>query len=115
MAQLTKDKTQTSALRVAGSSEHGSRAARLGLWNAASFIQDVNGAEVFALFMFVRIAGALAQYAMDSSFVEQGVNQRGEASTSAWADLWRDVWREIDACRSMGDSLSVCKVKTHRS
>ena len=38
---------------------------------------------------------APAQYVTDSSFVEQGVNQRGrkatQASTSAWADLWRDV------------------------
>ena len=75
-------------------------------------IQDVDGAELFALLMFLRIAFAPAQYVTDSSFVEQGVNQRGrkatEASTSAWADLWRDVWREIDECGGLGD-----KVKAH--
>ena len=41
---------------------------------------------------------APAQYVTDSSFVEQGVNQRGRVatvtSTSAWADLWRDAWCE---------------------
>ena len=50
-------------------------------------IQDVDGAQLFGLFMLLRIARALAQYVTDSSFVEQGVNQRGrkatEASTSA--------------------------------
>ena len=40
-------------------------------------IQDVDGAELFGLFMFLRIAHAPAQYVTDSSFVEQGVNQRG--------------------------------------
>ena len=64
-------------------------------------IQDVDGAELFGLFMFLRIARAPAQYVTDSSFVEQGVYQRGReatvASASAWADLWRDVWCEIDA------------------
>ena len=52
-------------------------------------IHDVDGAEFFGLFMFLRIA--LAQYVTDSSFVEQGVDQRGReatvASASAWADL----------------------------
>ena len=42
-----------------------------------SLIQDVDGAEVFGLFMFLRIAHAPAQYVTDSSFVEQGANQRG--------------------------------------
>ena len=73
--------------------------------------QDVDGAELFVLFMFLRIAPAPAQYVTDSSFVEQSVNQRGrkvtEASTSAWADLWRDAWREIDAWGGLGDDLSV--------
>ena len=32
------------------------------------------GAELFVLFMFLRIARAPAQYVTDSSFVEQGVN-----------------------------------------
>ena len=67
--------------------------------------------------MFLRIARASAQYVTDSSFVEQGVNQRGrlatEASTSAWADLWRDVWCEIDVWGSLGENLSVRKVKAH--
>ena len=77
-------------------------------------IQDVDGAELFGLFMFLRIARALAQYVTDSSFVEQGVNKRGRsASTSAWADLWRDVWCEIDAWGGLGDKLSVRKVKAH--
>ena len=75
-------------------------------------IQDVHGAELSGLFMFLRITHALAQYATDSSFVEQGVNQRGrtvtEASTSAWADWWRDVW-----WGGLGDTLSVRKVKAH--
>ena len=79
-------------------------------------IQDVDGAELFGLFMLLRIAHALAQY-VTGSFVEQGVNQRGrkatEASTSAWADLWRDVWCEIDAWEGLGDTLSVRKVKAH--
>ena len=59
------------------------------------FVQDVDWAELFGLFMFLRIARALAQYVTDSSFVEQGEDQRGraatESSTPAWADLWRDV------------------------
>ena len=73
-------------------------------------IQDVDGAELFGLFMFLRIARAPAQHVTDSSFVEQGVDQRGrsatEASTSAWADLWRDVWCEIDAWRGLGDNFA---------
>ena len=80
-------------------------------------IQDVGGAELFGLFMFLRIARAPAQYVTDSSFVEQGVNQRGRsatvANTSAWAGLWRDVWCEIGAWRGLGDNLSVRKVKVH--
>ena len=75
------------------------------------------GAELFGLFMFLRIARALAQYVTDSSFVEQGVNQRGraatESSTSTWADVCRDVWREIDAWDGFDADLSVRKVKTH--
>ena len=67
--------------------------------------------------MFLRIARAPAQHATDSSFVEQGVNQRGrlatEASTSASADLWRDVWCEIDAWGGLGENLSVRTVKAH--
>ena len=55
-------------------------------------------AELFGLFMILRIAHAPAQHVTCSSFVEQGVYQRGrkatEASTSAWADLWRNVWRD---------------------
>ena len=78
-------------------------------------IQDVDGAELLGLLMFLRIARAPAQHVTDSSFVEQGVNQRGRsatvASTSAWADLWRDVWCEIDAWRGLGDNLAVRKVK----
>ena len=35
-------------------------------------IQDVNGAELFGLFMFLRIARAPAQYVTDRSFVEFG-------------------------------------------
>ena len=46
-----------------------------------------------------------AQCVTDSSFVEQGVNQRGRKATVAcacsWADLWRDVWCEIDAWRGL--------------
>ena len=80
-------------------------------------IQDVDGAELFGFFMFLRFARAPAQYVTDSSFVEDGVNKRGRASTvastAAWADLWRDVWREIDAWGGLGDSLSVRKVKAH--
>ena len=80
-------------------------------------IQDVDGADLFGLFMFLRIARAPAQYVTDTSFVEQGVNQRGrsatEASTSAWADLCRDVWREVDAWGGLGDNFSVRKVKAH--
>ena len=57
------------------------------------------------------------QHVTDSSFVEQGVNRRGRMATatsaSAWADLWRDVWREINAWGSLGDNLSVRKVKAH--
>ena len=70
-------------------------------------IQDIDGAELFGLFMFLRIARAPAQYVTDSSFVEQGV------STSVWADLWRDVWCEIDAWGGLGDNLFVRKVKAH--
>ena len=80
-------------------------------------IQDVDGAELFGLGMFLRIARAPAQNVTDSSFVEQGVNQRGrsatEASTSAWADLWRDVWCKIDVWGGLGENLSVRKVKAH--
>ena len=80
-------------------------------------IQDVDGAELFGLFMFVRIARAPGQHVTDSSFVEQGVNRRGRKATatsaSAWADLWRDVWCEIDACGGLGGNLSVRKVKAH--
>ena len=36
-------------------------------------IQNVGGAELFGLFMFLRIASAPAQYVTDSSFVEQCV------------------------------------------
>ena len=60
---------------------------------------------------------APAQYVTDSSFVEQGVYQRGRkatvASASAWADLWRDVWCEIDAWGGLGDNFSVRLVKAH--
>ena len=77
-------------------------------------IQDVDGAELVGVFMFLRIAQAPAQYVTDSSLVEEGVDQRGrkatEASTSAWADLWRDVRREIEAWGGLGDTLSVRKV-----
>ena len=80
-------------------------------------IQDVNAAELFGLFMFLRIARAPAQHVTDCSFVEQGVNQRvrsaTEASTPAWADLWRDVWCGIDAWGGLGENLSVRKVKAH--
>ena len=78
-------------------------------------IQHVDGAELFGLFMFLRIAHAPAQSVTDSSFVEQGVNQRGrkatEASPPARADLCRDVWCETDAWGGLGDTLSVRKVK----
>ena len=67
--------------------------------------------------MFLRIAHAPAPYVTDSSFVEQGVYQRGrkatETSTSAWADLWRDVWCVIQVWDGLGDSLSVRKVTAH--
>ena len=75
-------------------------------------IRNVEGAELFDLFMFLRIAQAVAQYVTDSSFVEQDVNFRGrkvtEAGASAWADLWRDVWREIDAWGGAWAATSPC-------
>ena len=74
-------------------------------------IQDVDGAELFGLFMFLHIARAPAQCVTDSRFVEQGINQRGrsatEASTSAWAELWRDVWCVIDPWRAWA-TTSLC-------
>ena len=82
-------------------------------------IQDVDGAELFASLMFLRLARAPAQYVTDSSIVEQGVNKRGRAGTvssaAAWADLWRDVWSEIAAWGGLVESLSVRKVKVHTS
>ena len=57
--------------------------------------QDVDGAELFGLFMFLRHCARTdsVRHVTDSSFVEQGVNQRGrqatEASASAWGGLVR--------------------------
>ena len=88
-------------------SERGRRAARYGLRNAAvPHPRCRRGSELFGLRMLLRIAHAPAQYVTDSSFVEQGANQRGrkatEASTSAWADLWHDVWCEIRCLGRLG-------------
>ena len=43
-------------------------------------IQDVDEAQLFGLFMFLRIAHASAQYVTDSSFAEEGANQRGRTA-----------------------------------
>ena len=78
------------------------------------FIQDADGAKLFGLFMFLRIARAPAQHVTDSSFVEQGVNQRGREATVASASAWADLWRVRDRCLGgLGDNLSVRKVKAH--
>ena len=45
------------------------------------FIQDVDGAELFGLFMFSRIARAPAQYVTDSRFVEQSVTLLAKITT----------------------------------
>ena len=65
------------------------------------FIQDVDG--------FLRIARAPAQYVTDSSFAEQGVNQHGWKATEASMSA---VGGPV-ACRCLGDSLSVRKIKAH--
>ena len=104
MAQPTRDKTLTSALRVGSfwQTQHSS----------SPTVQSSSPTSCSS-----ELRAAPAQYVTDSSFVEQGFNQRGRkataASTSAWADLWGDVWHEIDAQGGLGDSLSVRKVKTH--
>ena len=76
------------------------------------YIQDVDGAKIFGLFMFLRIGRVLAEYVTDNSFIEQGVNQRRrqatEAGASAWAHPWRDVWREVDVWRGVWATTFVC-------
>ena len=67
-------------------------------------IQDVDGAELFGLFMFFRIARAPAQYVTDSSFVEQGVYQRGREATvaSQRISVGRFVTRRLVRDRCLG-------------
>ena len=116
MAQSTRDKTLTSALRVGGlwQTQQPSSPSRF-LERCLISFKMSTGQSSSPSSRFFRIVCSPAQYVTDSSFVEQGVNQRGreatEASTSA--DLWRDVWRDIDALGVLGDSLSVRKVKAH--
>ena len=67
------------------------------------FVQDVDVAELSALFMVLRIARAAAQYVTESGFVERPTFTVPVSSTSA--ELWRDVWREIDAWRGARTTL----------
>ena len=117
-AQLTRDKTQTSALRV------GSLVANTAAEQPVSVSGTLphphprcrRGRALRPLHVPSNCARRRST-SRTAALLEQGVNQRGrkatEASTSAWADLWRDVWREIDAWGGLGDSLSVRKVKAH--
>ena len=96
-------------------------------WSAGSWWQtrvpelflasDVDGADLFALYMVLRIARASPEYVTDSSFVELGVSQPRRTSTVevlvAWAGLWRNVSRELDAWVGLKEHLSVRKVKAH--
>ena len=67
--------------------------------------------------MFLRIGRAPAQYVTDSSFVEQGVNQRGRKQpgrrgrTFGAASGVKSLSGQ--GGRGLGDDLSVRKVKAH--
>ena len=70
--------------------------------------RNVGGAQLYAFLMLLGLARSPAWRVTYSSFVVQGVNQRGRerttTSTSACADLWGDVWADIGVVRSQHTS-----------
>ena len=57
---------------------------------------DINGAELFALMLFLRAALPQATLATDSLYVIGGLAKGFEATTSfrhSWAHIWKVVWR----------------------
>ncbi|CAK0868169.1 unnamed protein product, partial [Prorocentrum cordatum] len=76
--------------------------------------QDIDGAELYALYAVLLHATPPVIVHSDSSFVVKGVNLWGREHTTAagfsWAHLWRLVWDKLD---DWGDGVQVIKVKSH--